>query len=330
MRHMTSVLAGLSMLMLVPVSHADSYGSFVDGLEVDRHRMLFANFRGFINDSGERRVSVVIWKGLHSDKIKKRLRQDTRGHTANTDLELSAGPVRTVFERTFDLHPGMIRISSSSIAILDFHGINYGYLKGGPAVRIVSFDQQRELSFRLEDVFKNATERYYRGRGVTPWLHDAWFDEPGKRLFVMSTRHRSNAFGHEVAIIDLESEKVSAASRLVIGRQLSRVEPRFLRSALDAAISHNVKGVDDAVMKTFTDVTLPLEARARAAAHLAKLGDAKALRLIQDLAKLVDIDPADVRHSDVSPTRVFESDYWWSTIGYAARVHEQLDAAQKP
>ena len=331
MNSTTRVCVVLCVLILAMDAIADSYAAFADMLEVDRHGVLFANVRGFTTSSKER-ASVVVWTRLHPEALKRHLRQQTRPQKPSADLGLSAGPIspiRTVFERTFDRHPHLVRISSSAIAIMDFHAINYGQLKRLPAVRIVAFDGTRELSFRLEKLFANGTERYHNGRGLVQWLHDAWFDEKGRRLFVISTRHHTNPHGHEVAIVDLDSGQVSSADRAVIKEQLARLEPRFLHSALDVAISYGVDGINDVATRIFKDKTMPIVARIHAAAHLAKLGNAEAFRLIRELSKLSGTEPSDVRHPAISRTFVFEHHYWWNTIGYANRVHDQMSAAKK-
>lgn len=323
------VCAAVCTMTLATVALADSYPDFVDTLEIDRHGVLFADVRGTLKSSSEKSISVVVWTRLHPNAIKSHLRQKEMSHELRADSGLSAGPVRTVYKRTFNRHPALIRLCSSSIAILDYHGINYGELKRGNAVQFVAFERDRELSLRLDDIFANGTERYHNGRGRVSWLQDAWFDETERRLFLISTRHPTNPHGREVAIIDLDSGLVAPAGGAVIKEQLARVESRFLHNAFDAALDFPVEGITDIATRIFADESMPLAARTRAAAHLAKLGNTEASRLIREMSAFSLTDPADVRHHAISRTLIFEDEYWWNTIGYAAKVHNLASSASK-
>ena len=308
---------------------ADSYPEFEDTLEFDRHRTFFAEVRGDPDDhSTTRQVTVIVWTRLHADAGLDWLKEGQPNLKRELPPQLSPGPIRTVFSRRFKV-PGLVRITPTAVAILDYHPSNYGGLKNGPAVQVISFDGKMQVSLRLDEVFKNATERYHNGRGQVNWLRDAWFDESGRRIFIVSGSHSSNEHGREVAILSLPSGKIQLADTNIVKEQITSIEPRFLHTALDVGMNYSVAGLDGIANRIFEDKASSLPAKLRAAAHLSKSGDIPARELIRALADLQSVDPAKAKHPLLSESLVFENDYWWNTIGYAAKMATPLAPEQK-
>lgn len=299
---------------------ADSYPGFVDRLETNRSGLIVATVRASQVNSSDRTISIAVWTRLRPEAMMLAANSKLFASDASASGLTSPGPLSTLFETEHRFHPEEVRISSSSLVLAGYHGINYGELKHGPALRIQSFEGQMLLSLRLDDIFANGTERYHNGRGRVEWLRDMWFDKSETKLVVVSSAHQSNPSRHEVAVVDIASKRVARASATFLEEQLKSVGSRNLHTVFDVAVAHRVDGLNRTANDIFTDASKPLPARVRAAAYLSSSGDTQARRFIEELAALSEKDPADIRHEDVSPVLVFEDDYWWETIGYAAKL----------
>lgn len=303
-------------------ARADSYGEFPDTLEVDRFGLVFVEVRKAANSEKYESVAISAWTRVHPDALLRRIGEMRERPRGSSVVEVTRGPIRTLFRREFDFEPGKVRITHKLIALLDDYAINYGELQRRPAVQIFSFDGRQLVSLRLEDIFKNGMARYHVADGRVSWLRDAWFDSSGKRLIIVSPTHRANAHGNEVAVVSIEDGTVQPADAATIKDQLLNVESRHLHSAIEVAVNHAVDGVDEVAIKTFEELTAPLSARVRAAAYLRERGNKEADDLIRSLADLNPIDVSRLRHPLISAGAVYDEDFRRNTIYLAVKILE--------
>ena len=314
----STIIVALSVL--VQQAAADSYEDFTDFLEVDRTGSFFADVRRNDGTSLEKGIAIRVWTRLRPEVDRTRVMEFDSVRRAPSLL--TPGHTQTVFEGKYPFHPNLVRISPEAIAFLDYHGINYSELNRGPAIHVVRFDHEQQLSFQLDDVFEGGIRRYHNGRGRVNWLRDAWFIDSATRLLVVSEENVANSLGFEVAIISLTDSSIKVANSKEIINQLARVEDRFLHVVLEVATKYSIDELDERALSLFDSDTCPVAAKVRAAAHLRKLGNKRAEQLLRELAALRSLNLTEVRHPLLSSSEIADPYYWWNTIGYAARIYD--------
>src|SRR5262249_29824663 len=136
--------------------------------------------------------------------------------------------------------PRRILISSTGLGFvgLDVRGYNYGSLKGGDALVVVSKDGTVRHRKDLIDLFSEAeVGRFPRTAGGVMWCGGGWIDERRKQIIVVGPNFgpSDEPIPRLFRIVDMATGAVGDGSSEVVLTALSEANAGALDEALDLA-----------------------------------------------------------------------------------------------
>jgi hypothetical protein len=184
--------------------------------------------------------------------------------------------------------PGRILISSTGLGFvgLDVRGYNYGSLRSGDALVVVSKDGTVRQRKDLIDLFNESEmKRFMRTAGGVHWCGGGWIDERRKQVIVVGARGPAvEQVPRLFRIVDMETGKTRDATSEVVLTALSEGNFGAMDEALDLVSELKLDRAKPDLVNLFTNEKTPIEFRLRAAVALASLGDRRGGDLLRKLA----------------------------------------------
>ncbi len=184
---------------------------------------------------------------------------------------------------TLDRAPRHIVISSTGLGFVgvDVYGHNFGELRNGAALVIVSIDGTIRHRKNLIDLF-SAVEvgTFMRSTGSVWWSGYSWIDEKSKQVVIVSERSepgRKRLF----RTVDIESGEVrSGTSELVTIALRDRI-PSAIEPAIELAAELKLSAAAPDLAMILDSDSLSLMTRLRAASALARRGNYQGREMVR-------------------------------------------------
>ncbi len=213
---------------------------------------------------------------------------DLRNVVSNPEVKVRDGDI-LLGKGSLERCPRRILISSTGLGFvgLDVRGYNYGNLRSGDALVVVSKDGTVRHRKDLIDLFSEAeVARFGRSAGGVWWCGGGWIDEGRKQIIVVgsgSGREDEQA-PRLFRIVDMETGLVRDGSPEVVLTALSEVNAGALDEAIALAAELKLDRAKPDLVKIFSDEKTPVGSRLRAAVALAMMGDRRGGDLMRKVA----------------------------------------------
>ncbi len=167
---------------------------------------------------------------------------------------------------------------------LDVRGYNYGKLRSGDALVVVSTDGTVRHRKSLVDLFHaDEIARFGRTGGGIDWNGGGWIDERREQIIVVGVGGGA-PFPRLFRIVDMKSGDVRNGSPDVVLTALSESNIGALKIAISLAAEWKLERAKPDLVKLFSDENIPIDSRLRAAVALATMGDRRGGELMRKVA----------------------------------------------
>jgi HEAT repeat protein len=282
---MSRTIAIGSLLFAVatlPIVHADSYRPFRNFRQVDptgRYYIVVKKNGGPKDPGAGTPVTFEIAERKPGSPPVKPSEDGGSDDAIVTNSEVSVREGDLVLgQGSLKRSPRLILVSSIGLGFvgLDVRGYNYGDLRSGDTLVIVSTDGKVRHHKDLIDLFsEKEVNQFTRSVGGVFWLGGGWIDEARREVIVVGSREwpDEKPIPRLFRIVNLETGVVRQGSSALILTALSERNLGALHEAIELAGELKLNEAKPDLVKMFSDDKLSLDARLRTCVALAAVGD---------------------------------------------------------
>jgi hypothetical protein len=285
----------LGMTALSPAAFADSYAPFANYRAVDPTGRYYVVMKKI-----DRQGNAIVGVPVAFEIVERRQGSAPVAAVSDPDrYERASGGKATsepvtvrkddlvLGKGTLDRAPRMIVISSTGLGFVgvDVYGHNFGELRNGHAVVVVSKDGVVRHRKDLIDLFtESEVGGFFHTTGSVHWIGGVWIDERRKELVVVSMPSGLLFPRRLYRTVDMGTGRVRHASTDLILTALSERNLGALDDALHLTAELKLDRAKPDLAKILADRTIPLGSRLRSAVALAAMGDHQGKELIRKSA----------------------------------------------